>query len=47
VLDNFRPLLSENVRGRGFYYLLVVKKWFGGLYLITNIDLNEGYKKQP
>jgi hypothetical protein len=47
VLDNFRPLLSENVRGRGFYYLLVVKKSFRGLYLITNIDLGEGYKKQP
>jgi hypothetical protein len=45
-LDNFRPLLAENVRGRGFY-LLLVKKSFGRVYLITNIDLGEGYKKQP
>ena len=43
-LDNFRPLLQEHTRGNGFY-LLLVKRSFGNLYLITNIDLNEGYKK--
>lgn len=45
VLNDFHPLLSETVRGQGTY-LLLVKKSFGSLYLITNIDLNEGYKKQ-
>jgi len=45
VLNNFRPLLGENVRGEGIY-LLTVKKSFGSVYLITNIDLNEGYKRQ-
>jgi hypothetical protein len=45
VLNNFRPLLGENVRGRGTY-LLRVKRSFRDLYLITNIDLDEGYKKQ-
>jgi hypothetical protein len=45
VLENFRPLLAENVRGQGTY-LLRVKRSLGNLYLITNIDLDEGYKKQ-
>jgi hypothetical protein len=45
VLNDFRPLLSEKSQGRGFYFLLV-KRSFGGLYLITNIDLGEGYKKR-
>ena len=45
VLDNFQPLLGENVRGRGIY-LLPIRRSFGTLYLITNVDLNEGYKKQ-
>jgi hypothetical protein len=45
VLDNFQPLLGENVRGRGIY-LLLIRRSFGTLYLITNIDLNDGYKKQ-
>lgn len=45
ALDNFRPLLAEDTRGRGTY-LLLVKRSFGNLYLITNIDLDEGYKKQ-
>ena len=43
-LDNFRPLLQERTQGNGFY-LLLVKRSLGNLYLITNIDLNEGYKK--
>lgn len=45
VLSDFRPLLGENVRGRGTY-LLLVRKSFGTYYLITDIDLNAGYKKQ-
>ena len=45
VLNNFQPLLGENVRGRGIYLLLIGRS-FGTLSLITNIDLNEGYKKQ-
>jgi hypothetical protein len=44
VLNNFQPLLGENVRGRGIY-LLLIRRSFGTLYLITNIDLNEGYKR--
>jgi hypothetical protein len=46
VLNNFHPLLRESARERGSYYLLLAKRSFGTLYLITNIDLNEGYKKQ-
>jgi hypothetical protein len=45
ALDDFRPLLAEKTRGRGTY-LLLVKKSFADLYLITDIDLGEGYKKQ-
>jgi hypothetical protein len=44
VLNDFHPLLAEHVRGQGTY-LLLVKSFFGNPYLITNIDLNEGYKK--
>ena len=46
VLNNFHLLFKEDVGGRGAYYLLLVKRSFGTLYLITNIDLNDGYKKQ-
>ena len=46
VLNNFRSLSGEDARERGSYRLLVVKRLYGDLYLITNIDLNEGYKKQ-
>jgi hypothetical protein len=49
VLDNFRPLLAENLRlrrGPSFYHLLVEKSVFGNLYLIVDIDLDGGYKKQ-
>lgn len=46
VLSNFRPPFAKDPRP-GFYFLLVEKKWFGNIYLITNIDLNEGYKRQP
>jgi hypothetical protein len=46
ALADFRPLLTESVRGRGFY-LLLVKNSFGRVYLITNIDLGEGYKREP
>jgi hypothetical protein len=46
VLNNFHPLSGESPRERGSYNLLLVKRSFGTLYLITNIDLNEGYKKQ-
>ena len=46
VLNNFHPLLAASARDRGAYYLLLVKRSFGILYLITNIDLDEGYKKQ-
>jgi hypothetical protein len=44
VLDNFS---SPSARGgqRGFY-LLLVKRSFGSMYLITDIDLGEGYKRQ-
>lgn len=45
VLNNFHSLLNEGTVGEGFYNLLV-KKSFGDIYLITNIDLNDGYKKQ-
>ncbi|NJA06292.1 hypothetical protein HC024_11260 [Methylococcaceae bacterium WWC4] len=45
VLTNFRSLHKEDIHGEGIYMLLV-KRIFGELYLITNIDLNEGYKKQ-
>jgi hypothetical protein len=44
VLNSFRPLLGEDVQGRGTY-LLLVKRSFGDLYLITNIDLDTGYKR--
>jgi hypothetical protein len=46
VLNNFHLLYKEDVGGRGAYYHLLVNRSFGNLYLITNIDLNEGYKKQ-
>jgi hypothetical protein len=46
VLNNFHLLFKEDVGGRGAYNLLLVKRSFGDLYLITNIDLDEGYKKQ-
>jgi hypothetical protein len=46
VLNNFHPLMGESDRERGSYHLLLVKRSVGTLYLITNIDLNEGYKKQ-
>lgn len=45
VLNNFRSPFAADDRRPGFY-LLLVKRSFGSLYLITNIDLNEGYKKQ-
>ena len=45
VLDDFRPLLAEKVRGQGIY-LLLIKRSFWTLYLITNIDLDEGYRRQ-
>lgn len=46
VLNNFRSPFREDGQKPGFYFLLVERS-FGSLYLITNIDLNEGYKKQP
>ena len=46
VLNNFHSLAGEDARERGSYRLLLVKRVYGELYLITNIDLNEGYKKQ-
>lgn len=46
VLNGFRPLLGEDVRGEGTY-LLRVKKSFGRISLITNIDLDQGYKREP
>jgi hypothetical protein len=46
VLNSFRPLLGEDVREQSTY-LLLVKKSFGDLYLITDIDLDTGYKRQP
>jgi hypothetical protein len=49
VLDKFRPLLAENLgglRGASIHLLLVEKTFFGSLHLITDIDLDEGYKKQ-
>jgi hypothetical protein len=46
VLNNFHPLSGESTRARDSYNLLLVKRSFGTYYLITNIDLNEGYKKQ-
>ena len=45
VLNNFRPLLEENIQGKGTY-LLLVKRSFGHLYLITNIDLGAGYERR-
>jgi hypothetical protein len=45
VLNNFRPLLEENIQGKGTY-LLLVKRSFGHLHLITNIDLGTGYERQ-
>jgi hypothetical protein len=45
VLNDFLPLRENNTQ-RPLFYLLLVKKSFGTYYLITNIDLNEGYKKQ-
>ena len=45
VLENFRPLLGENIQGRGTY-LLLVKRSFRHVTLITNIDLDEGYERQ-
>jgi hypothetical protein len=46
VLNDFRRLLGKDAQ-RPVFYLLLVKKSFGTYYLITDIDLNEGYKKQP
>jgi hypothetical protein len=46
VLNDFRPFREKNTQ-RPVFYLLLVERWFGTYYLITNIDLNEGYKKQP
>lgn len=46
ALNNFRPPLAKNGQRRGIY-LLLVQKSFGNLYLITNIDLGKGYKRQP
>lgn len=45
VLNSFRSPFPEDGGRPGFYYLLAERS-FGNLYLITNIDLNEGYKKQ-
>lgn len=45
ALNDFLPPLATNVRRKGIY-LLLVKSSLGGIYLITNIDLGEGYKKQ-
>jgi hypothetical protein len=45
VLNNFRNLSGSDVRERGSYHMLLVKKSYGDLYLITNIDLNEGYRR--
>lgn len=46
ALNNFHPLLGEDVRGEGTY-LLLVKSSFGRITLVTNIDLGEGYKRDP
>lgn len=45
VLNSFRSPFPRDGQKPGFYFLLVERS-FGRLYLITNIDLNEGYKKQ-
>jgi hypothetical protein len=46
VLNNFRPLLGEDIRGEGTY-LLLVQSSFGRITLVTNIDLGDGYKRAP
>jgi hypothetical protein len=44
VLNGFRPLLGESIKGSGIY-LLPISRSFGKIYLITNVDLNEGYTR--
>ena len=46
VLENFQPLPGEKTRGAGFYFLLV-QSHFGKIRLNTDVDLNEGYDKEP
>jgi len=46
VLNDFHDLKANNSVERGAYNFLLIESWFGTMYLITNIDLNEGYKRQ-
>ena len=45
-LDKFQPLLDESTHivGEGMN-LLQVRSSFGNIYLVTNVDLNEGYER--
>jgi hypothetical protein len=45
ALNDFHPLPGESTEGKGIY-LLLVKRSFGRIHLITNIDLDAGYEKQ-
>jgi hypothetical protein len=44
ALRNFVPLFGEGTRGEGTY-LLPVKRLFGRIFLITDIDLRDGYRR--
>ncbi len=48
VLNDFPPLLAESFRGGGgpSIYLLLVERSFASIYLITDIDLDVGYKQR-
>jgi hypothetical protein len=46
VINNFKPLTGDKPQGNEIY-LLLVRQSFGRFYLITNIDLNEGYERSP
>jgi hypothetical protein len=46
VLKKFHFNLSEDIKEDG-YYLLLVEGSFPHIRLITDIDLNEGYEREP